>query len=123
MAKFMVLYTRYGKEHLHDYEPNDRDEALRVGDELTRDGVADFFRVVRCTETEVRPIAIIKSSYTEDGLRVMMKEVPDALKVGDGVLAHYPDDPPPAPSKYGRARMYVKAILNSNKLLLTSSKP
>lgn len=47
MRVFLVVYVKDGKQFIWDYKPSTLDEALRVGHELTRDYVADFFRVQR----------------------------------------------------------------------------
>lgn len=44
---FIVEYIKDGQEFMHDYKPGTKEEALGVGHELTRDGVADYFRVRR----------------------------------------------------------------------------
>jgi hypothetical protein len=42
---WQVIYIKDGDIIVHDYRPATRAEALGVGHELCRDGVADFFRV------------------------------------------------------------------------------
>jgi len=48
-VQWMVVYLdSRGRTIIHDYKPVRKEEALLVGDELTRDHVAQFFRVQRC---------------------------------------------------------------------------
>jgi hypothetical protein len=45
---FAIIYIdSRGKQVVHDYRPTTRAEALGVGHELTRDFVAQFFKVIR----------------------------------------------------------------------------
>lgn len=46
---FVILYMPQGRGQLvaHSYQPKTLAEALGVGHELTRDGVADSFKVIR----------------------------------------------------------------------------
>ena len=45
---FRIIYVKDGRTHIHDYKPPTKEQALGVGHELTRDFVADFFKVQRC---------------------------------------------------------------------------
>lgn len=47
---WQIVYIKDGKIHIHDFKPATRDAAFGVGHELTRDFVADFFKVQRVNE-------------------------------------------------------------------------
>lgn len=43
--RYFITYLKNGREYVHNHAPDNRDEALRMGQELVRDFVADFFRI------------------------------------------------------------------------------
>lgn len=45
--RYHITYIKDGREYVNPFAPEDKDHALRIGDELVRDGAADFFRVDR----------------------------------------------------------------------------
>lgn len=46
-AVFQIVYSKDGVIFIHYYAPHDLGQALMIGHELTRDYVADFFKIIR----------------------------------------------------------------------------
>ena len=55
MERFFITYLVDGVEHVNAYAPDNKEEALKVGHELVRDGVADFFRIDRVSRRSSGP--------------------------------------------------------------------